>query len=258
VRTRAGAEAELRGHIGRIFSAHRRVHGSPRVHAELGREGRRHSRRRVARLRREMGLQARRGRRRTPRTTDSRHDLPAAPNLLGRCFAADRPDTVWLADISYIPADEGFLDLAAIEDLATRQIVGWSMADHLRAGLCVDALVMALQRCRPEPGLIHRSDRGGRYAAGPYREVLERHGIRQSMSRRGDCLDNAAMESFFAALKKERVHLARFRTRAAARAAVFDYVEVFYNRQRLHSALGYRTPAEARAGMEGIPMLAAA
>jgi putative transposase len=257
-RIRAEAEAELRGHIGRIFSARRRVYGSPRVHAELRREGRRHSRRRVARLMREMGLQARRGRRRAPRTTDSRHDLPTAPNLLDRNFVADRPDTVWLADLSYLSTDQGWLYLAAIEDLATREIVGWSMADHLRAGLCVDALVMALQRRRPSPGLVHHSDRGVQYAAEPYRRVLERHGIKQSMSRRGNCLDNAPMESFFASLKKEHVHHARFRTREEAKAAVFDYVEIFYNRQRLHSALGYRTPAEARAGMAGIIMPEAA
>jgi putative transposase len=156
---RTGADAELRGHIGRIFAT-RRVHGSPRVHAEPRREGRRHSRRRVARLMREMGLAARRGRRRTPRTTDSRHDLPVAPNLLGRRFAAERPDTVRLADISYLPTGEGWLYLAAVEDMATREIVGWSMADHLRAGLCVDALVMALQRRRPGPGLMHHGDRG--------------------------------------------------------------------------------------------------
>jgi putative transposase len=258
VRTRAEAEAELRGLIGRLFAARRRAYGSPRVHAELRREGRRHSRRRVARLMREMGLQARRGRRRPPRTTDSRHDLPVAPNLLDRHFDADRPDTVWLTDISYLPTDEGWLYLAAIEDLATREVVGWSMADHLRAELCTDALVMALQRRRPEPGLIHHSDRGVQYAAEPYRKVLGRHGIKQSMSRKGNCLDNAPMESFFASLKKEHVHHVRFRTRAEARAAVFDYVEIFYNRQRLHSALGYRTPAEARAGMEGISMRAAA
>jgi putative transposase len=257
-RARAEAEAELRGHIGRIFAARRHAYGSPRVHAELGREGRHHSPRRVARLMREMGLSARRGRRRPPRTTDSRHDLPVAPNLLDRHFAAERPDAVWLADISYIPTGEGWLHLAAIEDLATREIVGWSMADHLRAGLCVDALVMALQRCDPPEGSIHHSDRGVQYASTPYREVLERHGIEQSMSRRGNCLDNAPMESFFASLKKEHVHQARFRTRAEARAAVFEYVEIFYNRQRLHSALGYRTPAEARAGMEGITMRAAA
>jgi transposase InsO family protein len=258
VQERAKAEAGVRGHIGRIFAAGRRVYGSPRVHAELRREGWRHSRRRVARLMREMGLSARRGRRRPPRTTDSRHDLPIAPNLLDRHFAAERPDTVWLADISYLPTDEGWLYLAAIEDLATREIVGWSMADHLRAELCVDALVMALQRRRPEPGLVHHSDRGVQYAAEPYRRVLERHGIEQSMSRRGNCLDNAPMESFFASLKKEQVHQVRFRTRAEARAAVFEYLEVFYNRQRLHSALGYRTPAEARASMEGITMLKAA
>jgi putative transposase len=256
--SRAEAEAELRGHIGRIFTARGRIYGSPRVHAELRREGRPHSRRRVARLMRERGLAARRGRRRTPRTTDSRHDLPVAPNLLGRRFAADRPDAVWLADVSYIPTDEGWLYLAALEDLATREVVGWSMADHLRAGLCVDALVMALQRCQPPRGLIHHSDRGVQYAAEPYRRVLERHGITQSMSRKGNCLDNAPMESFFASLKTEHVHHVRFRTRAEAKAAVFDYVEVFYNRQRLHSALGYRTPAEARASMEGITMLAAA
>jgi putative transposase len=257
VRDRAEAAAELRGHIGRIFAA-RRVYGAPRVHAELRREGRRHARRRIARLMGEMGPRARRGRRRTPRTTDSRHDRPVAPNLLDRHFTAERPDSVWLADISYIPTGEGFLYLAAIEDMATRQIVGWSMADHLRAGLCVDAPVMALQRCRPAPGLIHHSDRGVQYAAGPYRDVLERHGITQSMSRRGNCLDNAPMESFFASLKTEHVHQARFRTREAAKAAVFDYIEVFYNRQRLHSALGYRTPAEARASMEGITTLQAA
>ena len=258
VRARAEAEDGLRGHIDRIFAARRRVYGSPRVHAELRREGRRHSRRRVARLMREMGLAARRGRRPRPRTTDSRHDLPVAPNLLEQRFAAEWPDTVWLADLSYLPTDEGWLYLAAIKDMATRQIVGWSMADHLRAGLCVDALVMALQRYRPPEGLIHHSDRGVQYAAEPYRQVLERHGITQSMSRRGNCLDNAPMESFFASLKKEHVHHARFRTREEARAAVFDYIEVFYNRQRLHSALGYRTPFEARASMEGITMLKAA
>jgi putative transposase len=251
------SEAGLRDHIGRICAT-RRVYGSPRVHAELRREGRRHSRRRVARLMREMGLSARRGRCRRPRTTDSRHDFPIAPNLLGRTFTAERPDTVWLADISYIPTEEGFLYRAAVEDLATREIVGWSMAAHLRAGLCVDALVMALQRRCPARGLIQHSDRGVQYASTPYRNVLERHGIRASMSRRGDCLDNAPMESFFASLKKEHIHQAHFRTRDEAKAAVFEYLEVFYNRQRLHSAIGYCTPIEARARMEAITMPVAA
>jgi len=176
---RTEAEAALRGHISRIFAAKRRVYGAPRIHAELRREGHRHARRRIERLMRDMGLQAQRGRRRRPHTTDSRHDLPIAPNLLGRSFVAERPDTVWLADISYIPTDEGFLYLAALKDLATRQIVGWSMAEHLKAGLCIDALVMALQRCRPPRGLIHHSDRGSQYASGPY--------LRQSQPR-GDGL----------------------------------------------------------------------
>ena len=254
---RAEAEVELRGHIGRVFAARRRVYGSPRVHAELRREGRRHSRRRVARLMREMGLSARRGRR-TPRTTDSRHDLPVAPNLLARNFVADRPDQVWLADISYIPTGEGFLYLAAIKDMATREIVGWSMADHLRAELCIGALVMAIQRHHPPRGLLHHGDRGVQYASEPYRAVLERHGITQSMSRRGNCLDNAPMESFFASLKTEHVHQVRFRTRDEARTAVFEYIEIFYNRQRLHSGVGYRTPAEARASMEATTMRSAA
>ena len=249
VQTRAEAEAELRGHIGRIFAARRRVYGSPRVHAELRREGRRHGRRRVERLMREMGLSGRQGRRKVPCTTDSRHALPVAPNLVARNFTAERPDHVWLADVSYIPTAEGWLYLAAIKDMATRQIVGWSMADHLRAELCTAALVMALQRWQPARGLICHGDRGGQYASADYRAVLERHGITQSMSRRGNCLDNAPMESFFASLKKERVHQACFRTREEAKAAVFDYVEVFYNRQRLHSGVGYRTPAEARVNM---------
>ena len=160
--------------------------------------------------------------------------------------------------LSYIPTGEGFLYLAAVEDMATRQIVGWAMADHLRAELCTDALVMALQQCRPAHGLVHHRDRGVQYASGPYREVLERHGIRQSMSRRGNCLDNAPMESFFASLKTEHVHPVRFRTREEAKAAVFEYIEIFYNRQRLHSAVGYRTLAEARKTMLEVRVPAAA
>ena len=142
--------------------------------------------------------------------------------------------------------------------MGTREIVGWSMADHRRAGLCIDALVMAIQRHRPPRGLVHHGDRGVQYASGPYRALLERHGITQSMSRRGNCLDNAPMESFFASLKTEHVHQIRFHTREEAKAAVFDYIEIFYNRQRLHSGVGYRTPVEARASMEAIAMRTAA
>src|SRR5687767_10281192 len=166
---------------------------------------------------RNMGLQASRGRRRKPETTNSRHDLPMAPNLLGRSFVAERPDAVWLADISYIPTDEGWLYLAAIKDLATREIVGWSMADHLRAGLACDALLMAVRRRRPPRGLIHHSDRGVQYASEPYRAILARHGLRCSMSRRGNCLGNAPIESFFGSLKTELERRAAFPTKGAAR-----------------------------------------
>ena len=195
---------------------------------------------------REMGLSARQGRRRVSRTTDSRHVHPVAPNLLAHRFAAERPDQVWLADISYILTGEGWLYLAAIKDMATRKIVGWSMADHLKAELCIAALVMAIQRWQPQKGLILHSDRGVQYASADYHSILQRHGITQSMSRRGNCLDNAPMESLFASLKKERVCHACFRTRDEAKEVMFDYIEVFYNRQRVHSAVGYRTPAEAR------------
>jgi transposase InsO family protein len=254
---REGADRGLRARVGAIFAASRGTYGSPRVHAELRARGVRVGRTRVARLMREAGLSAT-VRRRAPRTTDSRHDHPVAPNLLGRRFAADRPDTVWLADISYLPTGEGWLYLAAIKDMATREIVGWSMADHLRAGLCVDALVMAIRRHHPPRGLVHHGDRGVQYASEPYRAVLERHGITQSMSRRGNCLDNAPMESFFASLKTEHVHPVRFRTREEAKAAVFECIEIFYNRQRLHSAVGYRTPAEARKTMLEVRVPAAA
>jgi transposase InsO family protein len=250
LQVRAEAENRLRDQIGRVFAARRRVYGAPRIHAELHRQGHRHGRRRIAGLMREMGLSACQGRRRLPRTTDSRHDQPVAPNRLERNFEAAGPDQVWLADITYVPTDEGWLYLAAIKDMATREILGWSMADHLKAELCIDALVMAIHRHRPPAGLIHHSDRGVQYSSAPYRAVFECHDIVQSMSRRGNCLDNAPMESFFGALKIEHIHHAHFRTRDEAKAALFEYIEVFYNRQRLHSGIGYRTPAEARASWQ--------
>jgi transposase InsO family protein len=245
---RASDDAGLACRIEGIVAASRRTYGSPRVHAELRAQGLRVSRRRVARLMRERGLGVA-TRRRAPRTTDSRHDHPVAPNLLGRRFAAERPDTVWLADISYLPTGEGWLYLAAIKDMATREIVGWSMADHLRADLACDALLMAIRRRQPPRGLLHHSDRGVQYASGPYRAILARHGLCCSMSRRGDCLDNAPMESFFGSLKTELVHRASFPTREAARRAVFEYVETFYNRRRRHSGIGFLTPVQAYAQM---------
>jgi transposase InsO family protein len=238
-------DRRVRETITAIFSRSRQTYGSPRVHAELRADGTRIGRKRVARLMRAMGLAARRGRRRTPRTTDSRHDLPVAPNLLGQDFAAADPDTVWLADISYIPTGEGWLYLAAVKDIATREIVGWAMADHLRAELAGDALRMALHRRQPPEGLVHHSDRGVQYAGKDYQAILSRHGLRCSMSRRGNCYDNAPMESFFGSLKNELVHRTSFPTRAAARRAIFEYIEVFYNRQRRHSGVGFLTPAQA-------------
>jgi putative transposase len=241
---REGADQALRARVGAIFAASRGTYGSPRVHAELRAQGIQVSRRRVARLMREGRLSAT-IRRRAPRTTDSRHDHAVAPNLLERRFAAERPDAVWLADISYLPTGEGWLYLAAVKDLATREIVGWSMADHLGAGLACDALLMAIRRRQPPRGLIHHSDRGVQYASEPYRAILARHGFRGSMSRRGNCLDNAPMESFFGSLKNELVHRTTFPTREAARRAIFEYVESFYNRRRRHSGLGFLTPAQA-------------
>jgi transposase InsO family protein len=227
-----------------VFAASRRTYGSPRVHADLRAQGIRVSRKRLARLMREGGLAAI-IRRRFPRTTDSDHGRPVAPNLLDQKFAADQPNTVWLADISYIPTGEGWLYLAAIKDMATREIVGWSISDSLEAGSACEALRMAIQRRQPPAGLIHHSDRGVQYACGEYQKLLVRHDLRCSMSRRGNCYDNPPMESFFGSLKNELVHRTTFPTRAAARQALFEYLEIFYNRRRRHSGVGFLTPAQA-------------
>jgi putative transposase len=237
-------DRRLAEQIAAVFAASRRTYGSPRVHAELRAEGIRVSRKRVARLMREGGLAAT-IRRRFPRTTNSDHGRPVAPNLLEQKFTADQPDTVWLADISYIATGEGWLYLAAIKDMATREIVGWSMSDSLEAGSACAALRMAIQRRQPPAGLIHHSDRGVQYAGSEYQKILTRHGLRCSMSRRGNCYDNAPMESFFGSLKNELVHRTTFPTRAAARQALFDYLEIFYNRRRRHSGIGFLTPAQA-------------
>ena len=243
------AEADLVGRIRGIFQDSGERYGAPRVHAELRARGVRIARKRVARLMRENGIRPPRRKKRPPITTDSRHGYGIAPNLLQRAFEADRPNTIWLADITYVATDEGWLYLAAIKDMATREIVGWSMADHLRSSLCENALMMAIQHRAPPRGLIHHSDRGVQYACGPYRKILDRHGIKASMSRKGDCLDNAPMESFFSSIKTELVHRTQFRTRREAKAALFEYIEIFYNRKRRHSGIDYRTPAQAHAEM---------
>ena len=221
-------------------------YGSPRVHATLRAQGGKAGRGRVERLMRHHGVRGLVALRRRVQTTDSRHAFPVAPNLLERQFSAtNRPNQVWLADLTYIATGEGWLYMAAIMDLHTRKIVGWSMRDHLKAELATSALMMAIQRQRPSAGLIQHSDRGIQYACGDYQAALTKAGIIPSMSRRANPLDNAPMESFFHTLKTELVHHRTYAARDEAKRDLFSYVEGFYNHQRLHSALDYRTPDQA-------------
>jgi transposase InsO family protein len=177
-------------------------------------------------------------------TTDSKHDRPVAPNVLDRAFEQTGANQAWVSDLTYIPTREGWLSRAAIEDLYTRKIVGWSMSERLTSRHVVDALEMAIERQLPGDGLLSHSDRGSQNASEHYQDLLKRKGIRYSMSRRGDCWDNAPMESFFATLKKERVHVEDYATRDEARQSLFESIEMFYNRVRRHSALDYKSPAE--------------
>src|SRR5256886_17403097 len=193
---------------------------------------------------RRHGVRAIMARPRWVRTTDSRHDFPIAPNLLERNFTATAPNRIWLADITYIETDQGWLYLAAVMDLYSRRIVGWAMEDHLRAELPLTALRMAISAQRPGAGLIHHSDRGVQYASHDYRAALAAAGITASMSRKADCYDNAPMESFFHTLKTELVHHRQYQTRAEAQRDIFAFIEGFYNRTRLHSAIGYIAPIE--------------
>jgi putative transposase len=238
---RARQDGELLAAIRRIFAKSRGRYGAPRVHDQLAREGVRVSRKRVARLMREAGLKAK-GRRKYKATTDSNHALPVAPNLLARDFHVERPDAVWVSDITYIWTRQGWMYLAVILDLYSRKVVGWSLAERMTAALVCKALDSAVRLRRPKPGLIFHSDRGSQYASHAFRRRLWRYGMRQSMSRKGDCWDNAVAESFFATLKKELIRNRAFDTRESARAEVFEYIEVFYNRQRAHSLLRYETP----------------
>jgi len=218
-------------------------YGSPRIHKELVARGHACCVNTVAKLMRDNDIRAKTARKFRVRTTDSNHDLPVADNLLERQFNPAQANEVWVADITYIPTREGWLYLAAVEDLYSRRVVGWAMAEHRESRLVVDALELAVQRRLPGEGLLSHSDRGSQYASEHYQLLLARHGITCSMSRRADCWDNAPMESFFASLKKELVHDADFVTRSEARAAIFEYIEVFYNNQRRHSSLGYVSPA---------------
>lgn len=236
------AEAKrLTESIRSVHKQSRGTYGSPRIHAELVSRGETCGKNRVARLMRKNGIESERTRR-FRKTTDSKHKLPIAPNLLEQRFEAERANEIWVADITYIPTDEGWLYLAAEEDLFSRRVVGYSMSTSLATPLVMDALTMALGRRRPPEGLIHHSDRGSQYASNDFQELLKSHGARCSMSGKGNCYDNAPMESFFGTLKNELVHHRRFRTRAQARAEIFEFIEFFYNPWRLHSSLGYCAP----------------
>lgn len=228
------------------YARSRRTYGSPRVFKELKEQGLAVGENRVARLMRETGIRAKTYRRFRV-TTNSKHAHPIAPNLLARRFSpsfAGVPNKVWASDITYIPTREGWLYLSAVLDLVSRRVVGWSMKESVGSSLATDALKMALSYRRPENGMLHHSDRGIQYAAIDFRRLLESRRIECSMSRKGDCWDNAVTESFFATLKKELVRDSEWRTREEARADIFEWIEVWYNRQRRHSSIGYLSPAE--------------
>jgi putative transposase len=249
---RQARELEL---VERIRETHRLnrngAYGSPRVHRALRKEGVTCSRRRVEALMRRESIRSTRHRRFKVRTTDAAHDHPVAPNLLDRQFDRQAPNEAWVTDITYVATGEGWLYVATVMDLCSRRVVGWATADHLRAELATEALGKAIKARLPEAGLLHHSDRGVQYAGGDYQAILAEHEIRCSMSRSGDCYDNAAMESFFKTFKVELVYQEKFATRKEADEAIYPYIELFYNRQRLHSSLGYRSPVEYEAQLRG-------
>lgn len=228
-----------------IKAAHKRTresYSARRLQPELAADGFSAGRDRIARLRREMGIRCRQ-KRKFKATTNSNHCLPVAPNLLNQTFAAERPNEIWVTDITYIPTGEGWLYLAGIKDLFTCEIVGYALADRMTQELVAQALIRAVQHKRPPAGLIHHSDRGSQYCAQSYQKLLEQFGMKASMSRRGNCYDNAPMESFWGSLKNELVHHHKYATRAEAKSSTREYIEIFYNRQRRHSRLGYMAPA---------------
>jgi putative transposase len=230
--------------IDQIHARSRKTYGAPRIQKELRKKGRRHGRNRVARLMKEKGLCGRQKGRYRIQTTDSNHDQPIAPNHLAARPSATAPNQIWVADITYIETKEGWLYLAAILDLYSRKIVGWAMSERIDTALVLKALAMALlHRCPPANLLLH-SDRGVQYASSDYRQALSQAGLIASMSRKGNCYDNATMESFWATLKLDLVYRCSFVTKAHARAEIFDYIETFYNRQRAHSSLDYHSPVD--------------
>lgn len=234
----------LLGMIVDIHRASRGTYGSPRVHAELQRQGVTISLSKVERLMRAASISGV-VKRKYKVTTNSKHNDRVADNLLNREFGTESPDSVWCADITFVHTSIGFIYLAVVLDVATRLVVGWSLASHMETSLVEDALRNALGARTPVDGILHHSDRGSQYTSNDYRKLLDKHGITCSMSRKGDCWDNAVMESFFGTYKQECAHRTQWKTLGQARKETASYIEAFYNRQRLHSALGYRTPAEA-------------
>jgi len=240
---RVRSDAQLAAQVAAVHKRSRKAYGSPRVHAELRAKGTRVGRKRVARLMREKGLQARR-KRRFRKTTDSKHSHPIAPNVLARQFDVGAPNRAWVTDVTAIWTLEGWLFLAVMLDLYSRRVVGWATSANNDTHLALDALRKGLRLRRPPAGLVHHSDRGSPYASADYRAELARHGLVASMSRKGDCWDNAVAESFFATLRAELVDHERYPTHAAARASIGDYIDSFYNVDRRHSHLGYVNPIE--------------
>jgi putative transposase len=240
---RAMEDRQLTVQIRAIFAESKTRYGSPRVHRELRKRGTHVCRHRVARLMREQELQAR-PRRRFVRTTDSKHSLPTPPNVLDRDFTTTAPNRAWVGDVTYLRTLEGWLYLAVLLDLYSRRVVGWAMSEHNDEALTLSALQMALDQRQPKPGLIHHTDRGTTYASGTYQDVLSQHAIVCSMSRKGNCWDNAVAESFFSTLDFECGTQLSFSSRAVARREVTKYILTFYNPTRLHSSLGYRSPME--------------
>jgi transposase InsO family protein len=245
---RAQADAQLQTEIVAIHAAHRGRYGAPRIHAELRARGQCHGRKRIARLLRHAGLSGQRPRRFVPRTTDSAHTQPLAPNHLATRPAPTGPNQIWVADLTYVPTATGWLYVAVILDLYSRRVVGWSAQQSLATGLVLAAWQMAVRHRQPPPGLLHHSDRGVQYASAAHRQAVAAVGAHASMSRAGNPYDNAAMESFMATYKRECVALAAavggYATATEATADFFAYVEQYYNRQRRHSALGYQTPLD--------------
>ena len=238
---REQANQSLKARIVAIWEQFKQCYGVPRIHAELQAQGLRVGKNRVARLMQRLGIRGKGGQQRRPRTTQADASHPVAPNILAQAFDVEQPDTVWLTDITYIDTDDGFLYVAGVMDLYSRQIVGLAMADHMRSELTETALEMALCHRQPDPSLMHHSDRGSQYTCSTYQQMLTNRGITVSMSRTGNCLDNAPMESFWATLKRECADDI-FASFQQARTEIFGYIMGFYNRVRRHSALDYLSP----------------